>query len=171
MATQDDAVLVLGLGNRLCSDDAAGALVVQALAAWCPAVPARLLDGGTIGLGLLPDVEQARGLIAVDAARFGAAPGTVRVFEGEAMDRQIGGRKHSAHEVALADLLAAAALTGHLPPQRALVAVEPASTALGLAPTPCVDAALPLMQQAVSRLLSRWRPSTGDDDADPEAAR
>ncbi|MDE2297959.1 MAG: hydrogenase maturation protease, partial [Burkholderiales bacterium] len=91
-----------------------------------------------------------------DAALFGAAPGTVRVFEGAAMDEQLGGRKRSAHEVALADLMAAAAFNGWLPARRALVAVEPASTALGLALTPAVDAALPRLCTAVNELLDRW---------------
>ncbi|MDE2093256.1 MAG: hydrogenase maturation protease [Burkholderiales bacterium] len=152
----DDAVLVLGLGNRLLGDDAAGPLAVDALAAAAGARFARYRDGGTIGLSLLPQIEDAAAFIAVDAALFGATPGTVRVFEGAAMDDQLGGRKRSAHEVALADLMAAAAFNGRLPARRALVAVEPASTALGLALTPAVDAALPRLCTAVNELLDRW---------------
>lgn len=154
----DGGVLVLGLGNRLLTDDAAGPLAIDALAAEPgPDAGARWCDGGTIGLSLLPDIEDAAALIAIDAARFGAPPGTVRVFEGEAMDRQLGGRKTSAHEVALADLMAAAALGGRLPARRALVAVEPQSTELGLVPTVPVRAAVPLMCDAVRDLLRRWQ--------------
>lgn len=148
-----DDILVLGLGNRLLGDDAAGPLAVDALA---PRPGVRFQDGGTIGLSLLPQIERARAFIAVDAATFGAAPGTVRVFEGEAMDAQLGGRKRSAHEVALFDLMAAAALCGHLPARRALVAVEPASTALALAPTPAVAAAIGPLCHAVDEVLARW---------------
>ena len=61
-------------------------------------------DGGTVGLALLPEIENASAFVAVDAARFGAAPGTVRVFEGPDMDALLSGRRRSAHEVALADL-------------------------------------------------------------------
>ncbi len=151
-------VLVLGLGNRLLSDDAAGPLAVDALAASSDTPCAtRLRDGGTIGPALLPEIEDAAAFIAVDAARFGAAPGTVQVFEGDAMDRQLGGRKTSAHEVALADLMAAAAFHGRLPARRALVAVEPATTALGLEPSPPVQAAVPQMCDAVRDLLRRWQ--------------
>jgi hydrogenase maturation protease len=151
-------VLVLGLGNRLLSDDAAGPLTVQALSDAAPAPGAVYRDGGTIGLGLLPEIEASAALIAVDAARFGAAPGTVRVFEGDAMDAQVAGRKRSAHEVALADLVGAAALAGHLPARRALVAVEPSCTSLGLGPTPPVAAAIPHLCDAVRGLLTRWTP-------------
>ena len=150
------AVLVMGLGNRLLGDDAAGPLAVDALAAGERAGRAVFLDGGTIGLALLPDIEDASAFIAVDAALFGARPGTVRVFEGAAMDAQLGGTKRSAHEVALCDLMGAAALNGRLPARRALVAVEPARTELALEPTPAVAAAIPRMCAAVDELLARW---------------
>ena len=153
-----DEVLVLGLGNRLLGDDAAGPLVVDRLAVAPAARPAVFRDGGTIGLSLLPEIEDAPAFIAVDAAMFGAEPGTVRVFEGAAMDAQLMGRKRSAHEVALADLMGAAALGGRLPARRALVAVEPGCTALGLEPTPAVAAAIPQLCRAVDELLVRWTP-------------
>jgi len=82
------------------------------------------------------------------------------------MDEQLGGRKQSAHELALADLMGAAALGGRLPPRRALVAVEPADTALGLEPTPAVAAALPALVAAVEALVARWAPGrTNASDA------
>ena len=158
MDRRDPSVLVLGLGNRLLGDDAAGPLVVDALAASGRAGSALLRDGGTIGLSLLPDIDDAAALIAVDAAEFDAPPGAVRVFEGAAMDRQLGGRKRSAHEVALFDLMAAAELCGRLPARRARVAVQPASTALGLEPTAEVAAAIPALCAAVQELVTRWTP-------------
>lgn len=155
---RDGSVLVLGLGNRLLGDDAAGPLVVDCLADDTTLPGAvRCRDGGTIGLALLPEIEDAGALIAVDAARFGAVPGTVQVFEGDAMDRLLGGRKTSAHEVALADLMAAAALSGRLPARRALVAVQPQSTEIGLTPTAPVQAAVPQLCDAVRGLVQRWQ--------------
>lgn len=155
--------LVLGVGNQLMRDDAAGPLVVRRLlrartdrAKDIDREPVRFRDGGTIGLSLLPEIEDADAFVAVDAARFDAEPGTVRVFEGDAMDRQLGGRKRSAHEVALADLMAAAALAGRLPARRALVAVQPQSVDLGLEPTPPVADAIERMCDEVDGLLRRW---------------
>jgi hydrogenase maturation protease len=143
------------------TDDAAGPLVIDALTPY-PAgslpdgVEVDLRDGGTMGLSLLPDIEDAQSMIAVDAAAIGAAPGTVRVFEGAAMDAQLGGRKRTAHEVALFDLMAAATLAGSLPQQRALVAVQPADTALGLEPSEAVAQAIPQLCDEVRQLLRRW---------------
>ena len=151
-------VLVLGIGNSLLTDDGVGPRVIERLQGGSlGALPGvSLMDGGTLALSLLPAIEACRALVAVDAARFGAEAGTVRVFEGEAMDAQVMGRKQTAHEVALADLLGAAALQGLLPDRRALVAVQPGSTALGLDPTPAVQAALPALCEAVLALVKRW---------------
>lgn len=154
-------VLVLGIGNSLLRDDGAGPRVIERLQRGpLGAHPGVLLrDGGTLALSLLPDIERCGAFVAIDAARFGAAPGTVRVFEGPAMDAQLTGRKQTAHEVALADLMGAAALQGLLPSRRALVAVQPDSTALGLEPTPAVAAALPALCEAVAALVQRWSPA------------
>lgn len=150
-------ILVLGLGNVLLSDDAAGSLAVARLASSQPTpTGVAFRDGGTIGLGLLPEIEDAAAFIAVDAARFGAAPGTVKVFEGPEMDAMLCGIKRSAHEVALADLMGAAALQDRLPARRALVAVEPGDTSLGLAPSPAVGAAIAQMCAEVRGLLAQW---------------
>ncbi|MEZ5729323.1 MAG: hydrogenase maturation protease [Burkholderiaceae bacterium] len=151
--------LVLGLGNRLLADDAAGPLAIDRLEArGAGTSDIRLRDGGTIGLALLPEIEDAQALIAIDAAAFGEPPGTVRVFEGADMDAQLGGRKRTAHEVALADLISAAMFSGTLPARRALVAVQPGSTELALSPTPAVAAAIDTLCDAVDGLLERWRP-------------
>ena len=152
---QRRTALVLGLGNRLMSDDAAGPLVIEKLQQQS-FNNVRICDGGTAGLNLLPEIEACDVFIAVDAARFGAAPGTVRTFEGEAMDRQLMGRKSTAHEVALADLIAAAKLMGACPEQRALVAVEPDKVSLGLEPTEPVGDAIPEMAETVVQILNRW---------------
>ncbi|MEZ5994131.1 MAG: hydrogenase maturation protease [Hyphomonadaceae bacterium] len=151
-------ILVLGLGNRLMMDDAAGPIALERLAS-CTLNGATLRDGGTMGMNLLPEIEDAAALIVVDAASFNAEPGVVRVFEGAEMDRQLGGAKRTAHEVALSDLMSAAALQGLAPMRRALVAVQPETIAWGLEPTPRVAAAIPEMVAAVVALTNDWRAS------------
>jgi hydrogenase maturation protease len=153
MRAEAQGVLVLALGNRLMTDDAAGPLVADRLAAR-PGV--LISDGGTCGLSLLPGVEDASALIVIDAARLGTPPGSVTVREGAAMDAAVAGVRSSAHEVALADLLDAARVTGRLPERRALVAIEPARVALGLEPTLRVAEALDRAASAVESLLREW---------------
>ena len=115
--------LVLGLGNILLSDDGVGIHVIKALGgledAGQIAHVIALRDGGTIGLALLSEIEEFGSLIVVDAMQLGESPGTVRAFQGPDMDRQLRGKKRSAHEVALADLMMAAQLAGFGPARRA----------------------------------------------------
>lgn len=150
-------IFVLGIGNRLLSDDGAGPAVIDRLmnrAATRSGVIYQ--DGGTIGLALLPGIEDATAFIAVDVAELNAPPGTIRVFEAGAMDAQLGSGKRTVHEIALLSLLSAAALAGTLPARRALVAIQPATLEWGLSPSPAVAGAIPAACAAVSALLSRW---------------
>lgn len=148
--------LVLGLGNTLRSDDGVGVHVLQALGMLETGQHVTLRDGGTIGLALLSEIEESGALIAIDAMELNAAPGTVRIFIGPEMDAQLGGKKRTAHEVALADLIAAARLSGRLPPRRALVAIQPDSTEWGLSPTESIRRSIPAACSAVLSLVEEW---------------
>ncbi|HRY05514.1 MAG TPA: hydrogenase maturation protease [Hyphomicrobiaceae bacterium] len=151
------AILVLGLGNALLSDDGVGVHTIAALQAELGShAGVRLCDGGTLGLALLPDLEKASSLIVVDAGELGGAAGEIRCFEDEAMDQRLVGKKRTAHEVAAADLLDAAALTSGRPAHRVLIAIQPASTAWGLEPTPAVRACLPELCRTVMAYVERW---------------
>ena len=150
--------LVLGIGNILLTDDGVGVHVTTALAAQeDPGRGLTIIDGGTVGLALLNELRPDMGFIAVDAMELGAASGTVMVFQGKDMDRHLSGRKTTAHEVALSDMMVAAQLSGCHPRQRALVAVQPAVTTWGLAPTPAVQAAIPKAVEAVLSIVKGWR--------------
>ncbi len=152
--------LILGIGNILLSDDGIGVHVVRALdeLEYAGEIPqfVALRDGGTLGLSLLSEIEEFGALIAVDAVELGTKPGTVRMFQGPDMDLQLMGKKRTAHEVALADLMSAARLAGCEPSRRALVAIQPQSTEWGLSLTPSVGAAIPTACQEIKTLLSRW---------------
>jgi len=155
------AVLVLGIGNTLLSDDGVGVHVIRALENGRTNLPenqrdVRLRDAGTLGLALLPEIAEAQRLIIVDAANFGGEPGEVRLFEAEHMDTALGASRLTPHEISMSDLVSAARLSDSLPERRALVAIQPADTALGLDPTGPVAAAIPVAQSMVSETISRW---------------
>ncbi len=152
--------LVLGVGNTLLQDDGIGIHVTQALRdrqVEDDDGGRRILDGGTIGLALLPDVEASDGLILVDAAELGEAPGTVRVFVDGQIDQHLSGKRRSVHEVAILDLLAAADIRGRRPRHCALVAVQPGTTEWGLEPTADVQAAVPRACDIIEQLDRKWR--------------
>jgi hydrogenase maturation protease len=115
-----------------------------------------VVDGGTIGLSLLPDLEDADAVIIVDASEIGESPGAMRVFRNREIDRQLSGKRRTVHEVALADLFSAAEIRGRSPAQRVLVAIQPRCTEWGLEPTPEVRAAIPLACETIDSLVNGW---------------
>lgn len=149
--------LVLGLGNVLLKDEAVGPLAIRRLAAESPADTSLVfLDGGTLSFTLATPISDCPRLIVIDAAVMGDAPGAVRVFENDAMDRQLARHANSVHEVSLGELMDIARLTDTLPERRALIGVEPAVVDWGDTLTPAVEAALPQVLEQVRALLARW---------------
>ncbi|AOV16565.1 peptidase M52 [Acidihalobacter aeolianus] len=120
-------VLVLGLGNTLLGDEGIGVYAARELERTCSTLPhVDCLDGGTLSFTLAGPIADCDRLIVIDAAELHASPGSVCVFENEAMDRYVGaGGKRSVHEVSLADLLSMACLTDELPAHRALIGIQP----------------------------------------------
>ena len=152
--------VVLGLGNILLTDDGAGVHAAQVLAQRLqPAEGVRIIDAGTLSFTLLPYLEDADNLIVLDAAQFGAPPGTVRCLESETMDAFLadGARRRSVHEVGLGDLLGMARLEDALPARRALICIQAAELGWGLEPTAAVRAGVQAAAGEALRLLERWR--------------
>ena len=141
------AILVLGLGNLVMSDDALGSRAILELEKRYrfPAA-VTLLDGGTLGLDLLPRLEGVDRLLIIDALQMGAAPGTVFRLEGEEVPRAFA-NKLSVHQMGLQDLLAVAELQGHLPA---------ASIDMGLEMSPAVQQAMDRLLSGVIEELSAW---------------
>jgi hydrogenase maturation protease len=98
-------LLVLGLGNVLCGDDGLGAVAVHLLQRRYQAPDGvSILDGGTLGLSLLPYLEEAHEAILVDAIRGDGPPGSFVRLEGDEVAPAVAGRL-SVHQVGVADLL------------------------------------------------------------------
>jgi len=75
---------LLGIGNILLKDEGVGVHVVNAMKesyTFSPEV--EIIDGGTLGLDLLPFVEGRERLLIIDAVNFGKAPGYIGVLENE----------------------------------------------------------------------------------------
>ena len=151
--------LVLGLGNTLLGDEGAGVYVVRALQArYANRADVEFVDGGTLSFTLAGPIEEAENLIVIDATQLQQQPGTVRVYEGEDMDRFLGSnRKSSVHEVSLMDLMAMAHLAEALPARRALIGIQPEYLDWSDAPTGNVTRAIPLACDIAMDLIDRWR--------------
>jgi hydrogenase maturation protease len=140
-----ESLLVLGLGNPLCQDDGAGVVAIsRMLERWSPGPGMKMLEGGTLGLWLLPLIESYRNVVLVDAIRADAEPGTLVRIDGDEVARAAAHRL-SVHQVGVGDLMDAAQIRGTLPPRLTLLGVVPENVSLGLGLTPRVERALPAL--------------------------
>lgn len=151
--------VVLGVGNTLLTDEGVGVHVVERLRLDHSGLEdVEYLDGGTLSFTLAGPMAEADQLIIIDAAELKASPGTVTLFENEAMDDYLGrGKRRSVHEVSLLDLLAVAHLTDSLPQRRALIGIQPQELGWGDVPSAAVAAAIPAACELTLDLIRKWR--------------
>lgn len=149
-------ILVLGIGNLVMSDDGVGVKVVQRLQReYRFAESVEILDGGTLGLDLLPKLEGIERLIVVDAVETGGLPGTCVRLSGQELPIALE-TKVSPHQMGLKDLLSVAELLGHAPREMVLIGVQPGSIEMDTELTADVEAKLDVLLDNVLIELARF---------------
>lgn len=125
MGSNEKAVMIIGVGCILYSDEGFGVRVVQEIQK-CYTFPENvsLVDGGVLGVNLLGVISQPDYLIVVDAIRNKGNPGDLYRLEGDAIPERIRA-KNSLHQV---DFLEALTLCQALDkvPETVIIGVEPA---------------------------------------------
>ena len=153
---------VLGLGNRIEGDEALGALVIERLGAnpgLLGSLPdpdaVDLIDGGTVGLGLIPYLTDLDGLVVVDVINGGKAPGTLIDLEGSSLiaHQQV----MSVHDLGAGELLGALFVMDAWPTRVRVIGLEPQLIELGLELTPAVAAGVSALLDAVVSYLAEWQ--------------
>jgi hydrogenase maturation protease len=113
-----------------------------------------LVEGGTLGLELLPYVWDCARLIVIDSIDVGEPPGTLVRMSGEEISTLPG--NSSVHQLGVADLLVALRMLAERQPEVVLLGVQPENTdwsselSSNVAPTihSLVDAAIRELQAA-----------------------
>jgi hydrogenase maturation protease len=155
MTDSRPAVLVLGLGNLLLCDDGLGLELLTGLRRSHGQNSAvEFVDGGTLGLGLLAEIEGRRALLILDAIGGGVPGEARRLVNPHLHPTACGVGVHGANA---SGLLAAAMLIGDLPEQVLLVGATPACLTTGIGLSEAFDTALPaalqLAQESLEQLL------------------
>ena len=149
-------ILILGLGNILLQDEGLGVRAVERLAARYQLPPeVQVMDGGVMGLDLLPHLEGVSHLLIADAVQSGQPPGSLVRLEGEAIPAALS-LKMSMHQVGLQELLALAGFQGTLPEQVVLWGLEPASLEWGLELSAPIAAQIDALVDAAAGELRAW---------------
>jgi hydrogenase maturation protease len=150
------SILVLGLGNLLMSDDSIGVRAVQRLQQdYSLPENVTFLDGGTLGLDLLPYIELADSLLIIDALEMQAEPGSLFRLEGDEVPRAFAS-KLSVHQMGLQDLLAVAELQGYSPQKLVVHGIQAGSIEMTLDLSPAVAQAMESLNDAVVQELIDW---------------
>jgi hydrogenase maturation protease len=138
------------------SDDGVGVKVVQRLREDYRFPPeVTVVDGGTLGLDLLPLLEGVDKLLVVDAVETGEAPGTIVRLSGADIPIVLK-TKLSPHQMGLQDLLLVAELMGCLPREMVLLGIQPERITMGLELSPELAAQFDILVNKVLLELELW---------------
>lgn len=147
--------VVLGLGNTLLGDDAAGPLAVEAfLAAYEVPEGVEVLDLGTPGLDLTPYLLDRDAVLVVDTVALDAPAGTVRRVERDEVLASDLSPRVSPHDPGVQEALHRVELATDRRLDVSLVGIVPLQHELGEPPSPEVCAALPRAAEEIRRWLA-----------------
>lgn len=155
--TGKDRKVVLGLGNTLNRDEGLGVFSLEPLRARLGGSGAiELLDGGVLGMSLLPLVESCSHLLILDAVDTSSPPGTVTELGREEIPL-FARLKLSLHQLGFQEVLQLASVRGNLPEHLGLVGAQPADVSIGVGLSPGIEAVLPAIAGRALAILEEWK--------------
>lgn len=148
--------LVLGVGNKLMSDEGVGVHVIERLASkYRLPEEVQVLDGGTLGLDLLYYLEGVENLLIVDAAETGRQAGTMIRLQNEEVPAFMS-IKISPHQMGVPDMLAAAKLKDIFPRRLVLWGIQPDHITLSLDLSPVLASKVDALTDKLVEELRGW---------------
>ncbi len=149
-------IAVIGLGNILLRDEGVGvhaANTIKQRYTFSPDV--EIIDGGTMGLDLLPIFEGRDKVLIIDAVDFGREPGHIGMIENDNIPSVLNS-KLSVHHINLSDVLFAAKLMDISPSEICLIGIQPQSLDVGLDMTGEIKGKIEILIDAVIGKLKEW---------------
>jgi hydrogenase maturation protease len=151
-------IVVLGVGNLLWADEGFGVRCVEALGdAYDLPADVAVMDGGTLGLALVPELLDATHVLLFDAVEHRGAPASLVVARDDEVPTLMGANKMSLHQVGVNDIFASLELLGHKPEHVTVVGIRPVQLAdYGGSLTEPVRAQMPAALALGIEELRRW---------------
>ena len=135
--TTKPRILLLGVGNVLCTEEGVGVHAANHLAEnYTFSDNVTVMEGGTLGKLLMPSLSECELVIIMDAVLGGDKPGSVYRLENDGLRKSIG-FNDSQHQVDLIDTLIHCDLIGNRP-DAVVIGMEPEdwqSISMELTPT------------------------------------
>jgi hydrogenase maturation protease len=150
-------MVVLGLGNLLNSDEGFGIHAVwqakNELAGKYPQT--HFIDGGTLGLNLLPLVEETSHLLLLDCVRTERPSGTLIELNGDQIPLYIG-IKISPHQITFQEVLSLAKIRDRLPEEIHFIGTRPQNLDMGIELSSQLQNLIPVTVARVDTILEEW---------------
>ena len=145
-------ITILGIGNLLMGDEGVGIHAMNTLQesyTFSPAI--NFVDGGTIGIDLIPYFEECKKMIIVDAVDSQEYPGYIVTLVNEEIHFRFN-TKLSLHHAGLSDVLSIIKLQEIDAPDLILIGVQPKIVEMGIELSDIIGSK---MDQIISLMVSK----------------
>ncbi|WP_353683703.1 HyaD/HybD family hydrogenase maturation endopeptidase [Thermodesulfovibrio sp. 3907-1M] len=147
---------IIGIGNILLRDEGVGPKVIEILRKNYKFEPEiEIIDGGTLGLELLPYIEKYKKVLLIDIVDFHKEPGYIGILKGQEIPPYLK-TKLSLHHVGVQDLLEIARLMGIMPEELVLVGIQPEVIDVGLDLSETIAGKIGELVGVVLEILKNW---------------
>lgn len=149
--SQQQKILLLGVGNSILGDEGVGVHVVNKMREEGLPENVEAVDGGTLGLSLLDLLEGVSKLVIVDCLNAGAEPGDIFRFQPD--DITVNQKVDlSFHDLGLLEVLTMAKVLGTLP-ETVIFGVQPDKLDWKIGLSEKIEAKLPTLIDLVKKEL------------------
>lgn len=154
MMLDKNPVTILGIGNVLLTDEGFGVHFVRWFAGhYRETDDVRMVDGGTLGYGLLDIISSCENLIVIDILKVDDVPGSLYRFSKQEMEIHLP-PPTTAHEVTFSDLLFKLELMDEAPEIVFLCIVPQEYGNMNMEMTPVMQEKFPVMEKLLLQELS-----------------
>lgn len=149
-------ISVVGIGNIIMQDEGFGvrcAEYLQKITDYPDFV--QIIDGGTLGMDLMPYIAGTKKLLLIDAMNIDAPVGSFYSFTGDELNAYFKD-KISVHDLGINDMLAVLKLTDNPIEEVVVMGVKPEVVSMGLDMTEKIAEKVPEVAQKAKELVDKW---------------
>ena len=149
-------ISVVGIGNIIMQDEGFGvrcAEYLQKITDYPDFV--QIIDGGTLGMDLMPYIAGTKKLLLIDAMNIDAPVGSFHSFTGDELNAYFKD-KISVHDLGVNDMLAVLKLTDNPIEEAVVIGVKPEVVSMGLDMTEKIAEKVPEVAQKAKELVDKW---------------
>lgn len=149
-------ISVVGVGNIIMQDEGFGVRVAEYLQKITDYPDfVQILDGGTLGMDLMPYISGTKKLLLIDAMNIDAPIGSFHCFTGDELHAYFK-NKISVHDLGVNDMLAILKLTDNPIEEVYVMGVKPDVVSMGIGLTAPIEQAVPKVAQKAKELVDKW---------------